>query len=207
MVEHVPVVRTQSLQMWLSRDLDGLGWPPAVDGRSRGERPIITAFDEPMAAWADMSQLIPREQWSVPVQNIAYFGGVMADDAGLPEVVDNARRLLDRDIGALWTSAVSPDGKFHYDWLCVNDPDGQFSDEERFRRQYFRANTQPTETYVQSPAGSTKYRIDPADPGYDNLCLAGDWVANGFATGCVEGAVLGAMKGVRRYCPDMVIVE
>ena len=134
------------------------------------------------------------------MQNIAYFGGVMSNDADPGEVVDNARRLLERDIGALWT-------KFRWDQLCVNDPNGQFTDEERFRQQYFRANTEPTETYVQSPAGSTKYRIDPADPGYDNLCLAGDWVANGFATGCVEGAVLGGMKGVKRYCPGMVIVE
>jgi hypothetical protein len=60
---------------------------------------------------------------------------------------------------------------------------------------------------VQSVSGSTKHRLDPAEPGYANLVLAGDWVKNGLALGCVESAVLGAMKGVKKYCPGMVIVE
>ena len=58
-----------------------------------------------------------------------------------------------------------------------------------------------------SVTGSTRFRLDPANPGYANLVLAGDWVRNGFAVGCVESAVLGAMKGVQRFCPGMVIVE
>ena len=68
-------------------------------------------------------------------------------------------------------------------------------------------NTEPTELYVLSVAGSTKHRLDPANNGYANLSLAGDWVYNGFAIGCVEAAVLGAMKGVQRFCPGMQIVE
>jgi hypothetical protein len=89
----------------------------------------------------------------------------------------------------------------------VNNPRADLTNDERFLAQFFRINNQPTETYVLSVAGSTKYRLDPANPGYENLVLAGDWVRNGFAIGCVESAVLGGMKGVQRFCPGMVIVE
>lgn len=109
------------------------------------------------------------------------------------------------DIDSLLAN-TRPDGRFRYEWLASNNPSDR-TDDERFLSQFFRINNQPTETYVLSVAGSTKYRLDPANPGYENLVLAGDWVRNGFAIGCVESAVLGAMKGVRRFCPGMVIVE
>jgi hypothetical protein len=144
----------------------------------------------------------------VPVQNIAYFCGTMSDNA--PATLDSprdlTRSLLEKNMYRVWTSAAKP-GKFRYDWLAVNEPGATLTGEQRFERQFFRVNTEPTETYVLSVAGSTKHRLDPADCGYSNLSLAGDWVANGFALGCVESAVLGGMKGVRNLCPGMVIIE
>jgi len=208
MVEHVKAVRTQASQLWLSKNVADLGWPPALDGRCYGERAVFGAFVEPLDTWADMSQLIPVEEWNVPVNNIAYFCGTMSDSA--PANTDSPRELtralLEQHMHLAWTSAAKP-GSFRYDWLAVNEPGASLSAEERFNRQFFRANTEPTELYVLSVSGSTKYRLDPADCGYANLSLAGDWVANGFALGCVESAVLGGMKGVRRFCPGMVIVE
>ena len=208
MVEHVKVVRTQAAQLWFSRNVADLGWPPALDGRCYSERAVFGCFIEPMDTWGDMSQLIPVEDWKVPVNNIAYFCGAMKDSdpptTDVPREI--TRQLLEKNMYLAWTYAARPGG-FHYDWLSVNDPNGRLSDEERYRRQFFRVNTEPTELYVLSVAGSTKYRIDPANPGYANLSLAGDWVRNGFAIGCVESAVLGGMKGVQRFCPGMVIVE
>jgi uncharacterized protein with NAD-binding domain and iron-sulfur cluster len=209
MVENVKVVRTQAFQLWLSRDVADLGWPPALNGRCFGERAVLGTFVEPLDTWADMSQLIPREAWNpaVPMNNISYFCGVLPDDAVPSDDTarENARGILDHHIGALWTNAA-PGGKFRYDWLSVNDP-GTFTDEERFRDQFFRVNVEPTEKYVLSVASSTKYRLDPAKTGYSNLVLAGDWVRNGLAIGCVESGVLGGMKGVQPYCPGMQIVE
>jgi uncharacterized protein with NAD-binding domain and iron-sulfur cluster len=208
MVERVKVVRTQAAQLWLSRNVADLGWPPAFDGRCYGERAVFGAYIEPLDTWADMSQLIPVETWDVPVNNIAYFCGTMSDSAA-PDpgsVRDLTRTLLEQHMHLVWTSAASP-GAFRYDWLAVNEPGATLTAEERFQRQFFKVNTEPTETYVLSVSGSTKYRLDPADCGYANLSLAGDWVANGFALGCVESAVLGGMKGVRRFCPGLVIVE
>jgi len=208
MVEHVKVVRTQAAQLWLSRNVADMGWPPALDGRCYGERTVFGTFIEPLDTWADMSQLIPREDWAVPVNNVAYLCGAMSDTAAPVEETPRelTRELLEQHMDLVWTTA-SKGGKFRYDWLCVNEPGATLTDEERFRRQFFRVNTQPTELYVLSVAGSTKYRLDPANPGYANLSLAGDWVLNGFALGCVESAVLGGMKGVQRFCPGMVIVE
>jgi len=206
MVEHVKIVETQAFQFWLDRNIADLGWPPALDGRCYGELAVLSTFVEPCDTWADMSHLIPREQWLVPVQNISYFCGPIADGSTLEAVVKGARAYVDGDISSLWTRAA-PNGKFLYESLCVNSPTLTFTEDERFIAQYFRINNQPTEKYVLSVSGSTKYRIDPASPGYDNMVLAGDWVKNGFAIGCVESAVLGGMKGVQPYCPGMVIVE
>jgi uncharacterized protein with NAD-binding domain and iron-sulfur cluster len=54
--------------------------------------------------------------------------------------------------------------------------------------QYWRANVDPSDLYVQSLPGTDKYRIRPGDTGYDNLVIAGDWTDCGFNAGCVEAA-------------------
>lgn len=208
MVDKVKLVRTQAAQLWFSRNVADLGWTSALDGRCYGERAVFGTYVEPMDTWADMSQLLPLEDWNVPVSNVAYFCGPMRDDDPVSTDVprEHMRDLLQNHMYRPWVYAAKP-GSFRYDWLCVNDTGRAFTDEERFRAQYFRVNTQPTELYVLSVSGSTRHRLDPTDNGYANLSLAGDWVYNGFAIGCVESAVLGGMKGVQRFCPGMQIVE
>jgi hypothetical protein len=61
----------------------------------------------------------------------------------------------------------------------------------RFDQQFWRANIDPTERYVLSPPGSTKYRLKAWGSGYDNLVLAGDWIYTGLNVGSVEGTVMG----------------
>jgi uncharacterized protein with NAD-binding domain and iron-sulfur cluster len=205
MVQEVKVVNTQAFQFWLNRNVADLGWRPALNGRCFGQRAVLSTFAEPIDTWADMSSVIPAEDWKVSVRNVAYFCGPARDGITLQEVIDKAHQFVDTEIGNLWPLAA-PEGKFRYDWLAVENPQG-ISDRDRFFKQYFRINDQPTEKYVMSVTGSTRYRLNPAHPGYDNLVLAGDWVYNGFPIGCVESAVLGAMKGVQRFCKGMVIVE
>ena len=57
------------------------------------------------------------------------------------------------------------------------DPEGQPGDGiKHLQSQYWRANIDPSERYVLSLAGSTKYRLKAGESGFDNLYLAGDWV-------------------------------
>src|SRR5262249_42150850 len=77
-LESVP---THAAQFWLRQHQDSLGWrslversnPPAAipDGPLRT---IITGFAEPLDTWADMSHLLPVEDWPGDgPRSIAYF--------------------------------------------------------------------------------------------------------------------------------------
>ena len=59
---------------------------------------------------------------------------------------------------------------------------------ERLDTQYWRANTDPSDRYVQSLPGTDRYRLAPGRTGFSNLVVAGDWTDNGLNAGCVEGA-------------------
>ena len=65
---------------------------------------------------------------------------------------------------------------------------------DRFDRQYFRANVDPSERYVLSLKGTTSFRLAPGDSGFANLVLTGDWTRNGFNAGCVEATTLSGMQ-------------
>ena len=62
---------------------------------------------------------------------------------------------------------------------------------------YYRANIDPSERYVLSVAGSTKYRLKSGKSGCANLYLAGDWTHNGLNVGCVESAALSGCQASR----------
>ncbi|MFV0473914.1 MAG: FAD-dependent oxidoreductase, partial [Pikeienuella sp.] len=60
---------------------------------------------------------------------------------------------------------------------------------QRFDDQYWRVNVSPTDHYVSTPPGSTRYRLPAHDAGFGNLSLAGDWTENGLNVGSMEGSV------------------
>lgn len=60
---------------------------------------------------------------------------------------------------------------------------------QRFDDQYWRVNLSPSEHYVSTPPGSTKYRLPAHDTGFANLSIAGDWTENGLNVGSMEGSV------------------
>ena len=203
MLANVPTVRTQAFQVWLRPNARGLGWPTA--------HTVLAGFVEPLATWGDMSHLVPREQW--PADNvpgsIAYMCGPLAgpdadpprDDAGYPArsvaaVRQAAIGWLEQDAHWLWPGAVR-EGRF--DWPSVVDPDGR-DGSARFDAQYWRANVDPSERYVQTPPLSIRHRLEPGASGFGNLYLAGDWVFTGINGGCVEAAVMGGMKAARAIC-------
>ena len=194
MVDQVRTVSTMGYQLWLQPDLQALGW-------SHGSG-IIDAFDEPLDTWADMSHLLPMENWeglvnrNEPVMgssnapaNIAYFCGALKEgpldlaDKQTPQRAAHTVQaaidaLLGPTVAKLWPAAVDDNGRFKARWVV-----------ESFQR----ANIDPSERYVMSVAHSSAARLKANATGFDNLLITGDWIDNGFNAGCVEAA---AMAGI-----------
>jgi uncharacterized protein with NAD-binding domain and iron-sulfur cluster len=59
------------------------------------------------------------------------------------------------------------------------------------------ASLAPSDEYVLSLPGTIAKRIHPADTGFTNLSVAGDWVKNGLDCGCVEAAVTGGIRAAK----------
>lgn len=200
MVTHVETVATQAFQIWLKDDIDRLGW--------KGPPHIATAFAKPFDTWCDMAHVIPEEAWADPPATAVYFCAVLPDeetagsagDAGWPqraraEVRRNAIEHLEGPMRHVLPGAYDPDGSFRWELLAdahsaaAAQPAGQ----SRFDTQYWRANVSPSERYVLSLPGSTRYRLSPLDMTCDNLTIAGDWTACGLNSGCTESAVMSGM--------------
>ena len=134
-------------------------------------------------------------------QEIAYICGVLQDQAGESHEQATARakkkalNFLEKDVGHMWPKAVrqGPGGHDAFDWNILVDPQGR-QGQARFDSQYWRANYAPTERYVQSLAGSIKYRLRADESGYHNLFLTGDWIRNGMNIGHVESAATSGMQ-------------
>ena len=197
MVRYVKTVPTQAFQVWMRPSVSELGWnhPPAN----------LAGFVEPFDTWADMTHLIPEENGQGQVKSIAYFCSPLPDPApdGAPvtrelsrkqyELVrHNAIQFLKNDVTSLWPNSKNADGDF--DWNALVPPDSRARakgiGEEQFNTQFWTANVNPTDRYVQSLPGSIVYRISPLDMTFDNLTIAGDWTATGLDTGCIESAVI-----------------
>jgi uncharacterized protein with NAD-binding domain and iron-sulfur cluster len=188
MVEHVGTVATQSLQLWLRATVRELGW--------RGpEQVTVSGFVEPFDTWASMGHLLALEDWpaSDRPRAIAYFCSTLAPNRTSAGAVDpraehaavreRARQFLDRHIGVLWPGAADAEG-FRWELLCNGSPAGT----PGLDHQYWRANVDPSDLYVQSLPGTDRYRIRPGDTGFDNLVIAGDWTDCGLNAGCIEAA-------------------
>jgi len=213
--DNVMAVATQAYQVWTRRDLEGLGWQCAV---ADGEEPVLSGFTEPFDTWASMNQLLCRETWSQDDEpkGVSYFCNAFAvqsyppaDDHAFPqrckdEVKVAAIHHLEHDMRALWT--LVPPGGFDWNWLV--DP-LQGEGVARFDRQYWRANVDPSERYVQSLVGTTKHRLQADESGFANLILAGDWLKTGLDAGCVEAAVMGGMQASRAISgfPQTIVGE
>lgn len=187
MVEKVKTVRTMGFQFWVNQDLAELGWTQ--------NGPVMDAYVEPLNTWADMSQLLVRENWThreTPPKSCAYFCGQMTENVP-PEQADAYVRQ---------TAAAFANGPLRRLWPGLHDePPQQFlshapadSPQAALDSQYYRANVDPTERYVMSVAGATGARLRADQSGFDRLVLTGDWISNGFNAGCVESAVMSGLQ-------------
>jgi len=202
MVTKVKTVPTQGGQLWLKPTLLQLGWQLSS--------PVLGSYVEPLSVYADMSELLVRENWPAAQfpYNVAYFTGVIPDpkippksDHGFPEreqqkIVAKTINFLQNYIGHLWPNATRLDNPQGLNWDLLVDLQNRRG-VERFQAQYWRINIDPSERYVLSVPGSTKYRIKTDKSGFDNLYLAGDWINNGFNAGCVEATIMSSMQATR----------
>lgn len=201
--EKVRTVATQAYQVWLDKDLAQMGW----SRQPRGQQPVLCSFSEPYDTWAPMDHLLEREDWPAGFEprNTSYFCSALpvvsyppASDTGFPKrMADMAKggalNQLGYRIASIW-SAAGPAGAFPWHWLI--DPAGA-TGVRRFDAQYWRANVDPSERYVMSVVGSTRYRLRTDQSGFSNLFLTGDWIKTGLNAGCVEAAVMAGMQTSR----------
>jgi uncharacterized protein with NAD-binding domain and iron-sulfur cluster len=187
MLDRVGTVATHAFQVWLKPDERSLGW--AHPGT------VVSAFAKPFETWASMSHLVQMEDWADagPPATVGYFCSTM------PAVADASVRtraqaihFLDRHSRHFWPNAVDPEtGGFRWELLCAPD---EATGPERFEAQYWTANADPSDRYVQSLPGTGTYRLRPDRSGYANLVLAGDWTDCGINAGCIEAAVVSGLQ-------------
>ncbi|WCM91494.1 NAD(P)-binding protein [Acidovorax sp. NCPPB 2350] len=211
MVEKVPTVQTQTMQIWLNRTTADLGWD--IPLKNPTDTVIGATYMNPLDGQVDFSHLLRWESWPAAgmPKSLWYFSGAMADyepppplsDTGYParahaRVKAQCIQYLQVCMGPLLpkatTNAVSPPGDpVGMDFSLLQDYDlarpGQGV--QRFDQQFWRANIDPSERYVTSPPGSTAARIKAWDSGFSNLVLAGDWIYTGLNVGSAEGATMG----------------
>ena len=229
MIDNVKTVQTQAFQIWTHPDTEGLRKPPRGTEKKLPESPIFGGFAQPHNTCADMSHLLPRENW--PEQDgpdgVYYFCGPMVEpslvpmsnDFGYPaesamRVKVRAEQWLRTNGQFLFPGAVSKGypGGFPdtWDFNILYQPSGVVPLQSQvFDGQFWRGNIDPTERYVLSVKGSTQSRIRASDTGYDNLFCAGDWTYTGLNYGCVEAATMSGMEASRAVCgfPKVIFGE
>ena len=206
MSTHVQSVTTVTFQLWFNKDLNELGW--------KNPEPLLSLYVEPLNTWADMSQVIPREDWPAGAgpKDISYYcgaqvGPTMAPDPRQPEnrhfeeeQYAEAKRLsiefCETALVGLMPDAVNPEQPPSIDWNVLLDP-GDGKGVERFDSQYWRSNCGPSERCTLALPGSTKYRMKPGDTGYTNLVVTGDWTDNRLYVACMEGAITSGVYAAR----------
>ncbi len=86
MIDNVKTVQTQAFQIWTHPDTEGLIKPPRGTEKKLPEPPIYGGFAQPYKTCADMSHLLPRENW--PAQDgpegVYYFCGPMVEPSLVP---------------------------------------------------------------------------------------------------------------------------
>ena len=211
MVAHITTAQTQTMQLWFNRSTTEMGWN--IEFKNEHDTVIGATFVDPLDGQVDFTHLLKWEAW--PAQHspkaLWYFSGLMPDYDTPPPFTDTEypRRQHERvkaqciqylqaSIGPLLPLAtsnkVSPPGDpigLDFSLLQGYDEANAGIGVKRFEQQFWRANIDPTERYVLSPPGSTKYRLKAWGSGFDNLVVAGDWIYTGLNVGSVEGTVMG----------------
>jgi uncharacterized protein with NAD-binding domain and iron-sulfur cluster len=210
MLRNVTGVPTLGAQFWLTQTLPELGWTSARSGGS--EPPLILGYAQPLAALAEMSEVLQHEPWtgSEPApRSLLYLCGPMQAPPGMPgcsepssayieksrsAALEQSLTWTEQEFGYLFPNAVHPNGGIKWsDFASPLPALGSL----RFEAQYFRANTTLSELYITSFPGTIDHRLPAAPADFGNLYLAGDWVKNNLDIGSLEGAILSGRMAAR----------
>jgi uncharacterized protein with NAD-binding domain and iron-sulfur cluster len=191
MLAGVATVPTQALQVWMRRSESDLGWKHSGS--------TVSGYVAPFDTYASMSHLVQRECWpdDQGVRSLGYFCSVLTKSAendhtaARERVRSNAVDFLDQRVGHFWPAARSAEGGFRWDLLPA---EGWRSGPDRLSCQFYRANVDPSDQYVQSLPGTSADRLRADESGYRNLFLAGDWINSGLNAGCIEAAVMSGIE-------------
>ncbi|MFM9963072.1 MAG: NAD(P)-binding protein [Planctomycetaceae bacterium] len=204
MVNNVLTTQTQAVQVWLKQDAQQLGWKSA-------DPALVTGYADDLNTWGDLSHLLQREDWPAAgaPRNESYFCGPLRDPAVIPPPSDhNFPNRMDQQVKAEAINWLNSNVGFllpvlgangQMDWNQLVDDSGA-TGAARFDSQYWRANIAPTERYVISAAGTTKYRLKSDGSGFQNLFLAGDWTDTAINAGCIEAAVMSGLAASQAIC-------
>jgi len=139
-----------------------------------------------------MSHLLEREDWGRAPErprSIVYLCDACTEPADGRTVGNSSTRAaalawLEAHLHTLWPNAGLDTLSSPPDTIGLG----------RFDAQYWRNNHHSSERYVLSPPGTASLRLRADESGFDNLFLAGDWLATGLNVGCVEAAVMGGLQ-------------
>ncbi len=204
MVGGLGTTETQALQLWFHPDLVSLGWTLPS--------PVVGSYAATsMENWADTSQVIDREDWPPgTVGSLAYLCGNLVGPAVAPppetrefpgqrlEVVrQTSLTFLEHQISPFWPKAVADAGQGNgMRWDLLVAPT-HARGPARFGYQFVRSNIDPSERYVQSLVGSSRFRMKTDVTDFNNLYVAGDWIDQGLNVGCIEGTAISGRQAAR----------
>ena len=200
MFEALTVTPTCSMQIWTRRSVADLG--------SDSFRRTLTGSAQPYSTWSDMGHLLEREDWRGdhrPLSVVYFCGQLPPSDDSRPAndvAFDAAVDWLKQNTQLYWHMAASPDCPYGLDPALIFDPEPEAGGDV-LRRQYIRANINPSDLYVQSPPSSIKTRMDANESGLGNLFLAGDWTLNGINSGCAESAARSGWRCAQAIAGDL----
>ncbi len=214
MVDNVQTIQTQGVQLWVKKSLAELGMDLPALGMKADDMPILDTFANPINSYADMTELLKWEDWTVAdtPKSLAYFCGPFSENSPIPPYTDTdfPRRQQERvkemttqwlqdNAGFLWPGAVTNENPAGFDLDLLADPTGKSNATglEKLNEQFYSANIDPTERYVLSLPGSGKFRRKTDQSGYKNLFFAGDWIDTGYNMGCAEVAIMSGLMAAQ----------
>ena len=179
-------VPTYGIQYWMKPSVLELGW-------DRGET-ILTAYQEPMSSWGDMSFLLNFETQApdhTKPKSLAYFCGPMKQAPRIPAPPAPDFPVAEQRAAV---QAMSDWANIAIPTLWPDAGPGPGINPDLVYQTVVKANIDPSELYVLSPANTIKDRFTAGGSGIDGLYLAGDWLKTGLDAGAFESAVMSGLQ-------------
>ncbi|MFN3260285.1 MAG: FAD-dependent oxidoreductase [Pikeienuella sp.] len=226
MLQESRTVMTQAMQLWLNETPWDLGWGGYTNAYD--DYLLSANFMTQPNGQGDFTKYIRYEEWPeghrpasllLLCGTLPFHGTVDGTEgADFParltaEVKARSIQFLQATGGFMLEGATVAAQKgygdpfaFDFDLLHPAAPEGAAPKRgaARFDDQYWRVNANPSDQYVSTPPGSTRWRLPAHDTGFPNLFIAGDWTENGLNVGSMEGSVRSgllaaeAVLGIRR---------